>query len=310
MRLIKENKLFYYIKNFTAYYLPQFVFNPKDKKKIDDENNEEFVNRVNYYNKISEPFFLNEDGIRIKDFKLPKKMKTYFFDTYVHLKYYNSNLKFIPLFGDIVYVPKEPSFVKSRPIKGDNKNSILLKLNKSRHYRFVEDSLLFESKKDILIGRSKVLDSKPHRGMFLNMYFDHSMCDIGKINKTGINDEWFKPKISIEDHLKYKFILCLEGNDVATNLKWVMSSNSLAVMPMPKYETWFMEGRLIPDYHFVCIKEDYSDLETKLMYYINNPDKSIEIIKNANKHVNLFKNRAKEKEISFGVLNKYFEYTR
>ena len=40
---------------------------------------------------------------------------------------------------------------------------------------------------------------------------------------------------------KHKFILCIEGNDVASNLKWVMSSNSVAVMPKPKFESWFME---------------------------------------------------------------------
>ena len=40
-------------------------------------------------------------------------------------------------------------------------------------------------------------------------------------------------KVSIDYHLKHKFILCIEGNDVASNLKWVMSSNSVAVMPKP-----------------------------------------------------------------------------
>ena len=40
-----------------------------------------------------------------------------------------------------------------------------------------------------------------------------------------------------------------------------MSSNSVAVMPKPKYESWFMEGKLIPDYHYVLIKDDYSDFE-------------------------------------------------
>ena len=49
-----------------------------------------------------------------------------------------------------------------------------------------------------------------------------------------------------------------------------MSSNSLAVMPKPKFESWFMEGLLIPDHHFVEIKRDYSDLEEKLNYYIDN----------------------------------------
>ena len=41
------------------------------------------------------------------------------------------------------------------------------------------------------------------------------------------------PKKTIREHLDYKFIMALEGNDVASNLKWVMSSNSIAVMTRP-----------------------------------------------------------------------------
>ena len=32
----------------------------------------------------------------------------------------------------------------------------------------------------------------------------------------------------------------------------------VAVMPKPKYESWFMEGKLIPNYHYILIKDDYS----------------------------------------------------
>ena len=62
--------------------------------------------------------------------------------------------------------------------------------------------------------------------------------------------------------------MALEGIDVASNLKWVMSSNSIAVMPRPTCETWFMEGTLIPDYHYIEIKPDFSDLEERLNQYI------------------------------------------
>src|SRR3712207_8514316 len=40
-------------------------------------------------------------------------------------------------------------------------------------------------------------------------------------------------------------------------------------MPRPRYETWFMEGRLRADYHYIEIADDYSDLEAKLKYYID-----------------------------------------
>ena len=113
-------------------------------------------------------------------------------------------------------------------------------------------------------------------------------------------------KVSLDYHLKHKFILCIEGNDVASNLKWVMSSNSVAVMPKPKFESWFMENMLIPDYHYIQIKDDYSDLEEKLKFYIKNTEKLQQISINANNYVNQFRDYNDEKLISLLVMEKFF----
>ena len=115
--------------------------------------------------------------------------------------------------------------------------------------------------------------------------------------------------MTIADHLKYKFILALEGNDVASNLKWVMSSNSVAVMPRPTCETWFMEGTLIPNYHYIEIKPDFSDLEERLNHYIQHPNEAESIIKHAHEYVNQFKDKKREDIISLLVLDKYFRMT-
>ena len=141
----------------------------------------------------------------------------------------------------------------------------------------------------------------------MKKYFGHPNCICGDISgHESIPKEWFVKKISIKKHLTHKFVLALEGNDVATNLKWIMSSNSLAVMPKPKYETWFMEGRLIPDFHYVEIKDDYSNLIERMNYYIENPTKAERIIKNANEYISQFKNKKREKIIALMVLRKYF----
>jgi spore maturation protein CgeB len=86
-----------------------------------------------------------------------------------------------------------------------------------------------------------------------------------------------------------------------------MSSNSVAVMPKPKYESWFMEGKLVPDYHYILIKDDYSDLEEKLNYYLNNTDKLKRIANNANQYIKQFTDRNKEKLISLLVMEKFFK---
>ena len=111
----------------------------------------------------------------------------------------------------------------------------------------------------------------------------------------------------INEQLQYKFILSIEGNDVASNLKWVMSSNSLSFMTKPKYETWFMEGTLIPNHHYVLLKDDYSDLEEKVAYYSEHMDEALEIIANAQAHVAQFQDAKLEDRLSLLVLQKYFE---
>src|SRR5690606_35312651 len=104
-------------------------------------------------------------------------------------------------------------------------------------------------------------------------------------------------------------ILALEGNDVATNLKWIMSFNSIAVMHMPKFETWVMDGRLIPDYHVICIKGGYPDLNDKLTYYVQNTAEALKIVRNAHQYIDQFKDQKRENSIALQVLQKYFKMT-
>lgn len=69
----------------------------------------------------------------------------------------------------------------------------------------------------------------------------------------------------------------IEGNDVASNIKWVMSSNSLVIMPRVKFETWFMEGELKPNVHYAEIKDNYENLEELLEFFIKHPNDAKEI---------------------------------
>ena len=85
-----------------------------------------------------------------------------------------------------------------------------------------------------------------------------------------------------------------------------MASNSIAFMTKPKFEGWFMQGRLIPNYHYVLLKDDYSDLEEKIEYYSSNEEEALEINHNAKKHVVQFFDKRTELITSLLVLEKYF----
>ena len=306
----KNNKVLYYGKNFVRQLIPGVLYRSGREKKLSGIRDYDFNylrNRINYYNKLEGKTELSESVKPLLNFTIDRRNKTYFFDCYEYTRYFPNDLRAAFEFGDVTYVPQEPAIVKSRPVNGNNANSVLLNLDKVRHFTFTDDKKDFRKKKNMLVSRNYV--TQPHRLNFIEMYFNHPMCDIGKINNNGEHNEYLKEILTIDEHLDYKFILCLEGNDVASNLKWVMSSQSLAVMPLPRYETWFMEATLIPDYHYVLIRDDYSDLEERMEYYINHKDKALEIINNAHDYISQFRIKRREDLISLLVLEKYFFMT-
>lgn len=318
----KNPKLPYYILNYFRFYmLPDAVMRLALKQQLQKaalRNDFDYImQRVDYYNKLNAPTPLGDSVPDIVTFKRKWKKNVYFFDTVEIVRYFAPKLKFIPLFGDITYTPKHPSIVKSRPILGNNTNSVILKLDKIRHFIYVVDNIPFAQKLNKAIFRGKVLgaggagETKECRSLFFDKFDNNPRFDLGEVMCRGeaYKPNLVKPKITVYDHLKYQFVMALEGNDVASNLKWVMSSNSLAVMPKPTYETWFMEGQLIPAYHYVEVAPDYSDVEEKLNYYHNHPDKAQAIIRNANAYVSQFKDKRRELIISLLVMDRYFKLT-
>ena len=310
----KNPKWKYYAINGIRAAVPACFYRKQLKKLLAetvarDDYSEHIKPRVDYYNKLMENTPLGE-APPLSALKLTKKGSVYFYDSYEHTSYFNPRLRCNFLFGDIIHVPEFPSIVKSRPLGCDNKNSVVLKLVKIRHFIFVNDKIPFREKQNKAIFMGKI-GGKGNRVRFMELFFGHPLCDAADVSRKSadIPPEWQAPKKTIADHLKYKFILALEGNDVASNLKWVMSSNSVAVMPRPTCETWFMEGMLIPNYHYIEIAADFSNLKERLTHYIEHPEEAEQIIANANRYVEQFKDKRREKLISLLVLNNYFKQT-
>jgi len=65
---------------------------------------------------------------------------------------------------------------------------------------------------------------------------------------------------------------------------------------------------LIPNYHYVLLKDDYSDLEEKVRYYSENIEEANSIIKNAQEYLSQFKDDKREDLISLLVVEKYFKF--
>jgi len=287
-------------------------------ESIINRNDYQYVlHRINYYNKISQPFEITDTAIRKSQFKLKstinsfsphrhiKVNSTYFFDSVSLLDYFSTDIYFDYVFGDVTTVPPSPAFVKSRPISGNNQNSVVLKLDALRHFNFIKDETNFTEKISCALFRGPCY--QPHRQRFVEKCHALPQTNIGDIRKCVRGEKSYKSPMSLQEHLRYKYIISVEGNDVATNLKWIMSSNSLCFMTKPKYETWFMEGSLIPDHHYVLLKDDYSDLNEKIAYYDQHVEEALAIIDNAHDWVDQFRDKSRELLIGLLVMIKYFE---
>lgn len=309
------NKALFYVKNFTAYAVPRSVFRAYLNWRKNDLSADELAvveSRARYYVRLPQGARVSGKCIKLGDYKYPfgqkHKMTAYFFDLYAMVRFFNPEYEMSYTFGDVNREEESPTITKSRPVTAGPTMNAIAKLNKERHFKFVHDSMAFADKKNMLVMRNFVM-GQPHRTRFLEMYHDHPLCDAGQTNPSDEHPGYRKDFMPIAKQLEYKFVCCLEGNDVATNLKWVMSSNSIAVMPKPRMETWYMEGRLEGGVHYIEIRDDYTDLEEKLRYYMQHPDEAQKIIDNAHRWVEQFKNRKIEFHTRLRAMEEYFRQT-
>lgn len=314
----KNSKIAYYIRQASRCAVPKSVLHRHlDKILVEGDRKyrtSDVRSRIEYYNRLADGTQIGAGATRLGDFALRGNSSTYFFDSYEFTRWFDDDLLWHYLFGDITHIPEYPSILKSRPIAGDNANSVLLNLDKCRHFVFLKDRIPFEKKADMAIFRGSVKDNE-NRIRFIEKFDGSPRVDASNTISGGgghsVSSDSGKmaPRISLYDHLKFKYIMALEGNDVASNLKWIMSSSSIAVTPRMRYETWYMEGRLIPDVHYIEIKPDFSDLEERMDYYSSHPKLAREIIGNANEYTRQFLDPELERYISLSVLRRYFEAT-
>lgn len=311
----KNSKLAYYLDSYWAMAMPAQWLRRRRGRLIEAAARRDdyglIRERVDYCCRLEVPCALGERGTPIGEQRVLHP-KVYYLDSLRYARYFDPRLRWHLEVGDVNYIPDLPSIVKSRPVEGDRSRATLLNLDRVRHFVFLSDRRPWREKRSCAIFRGAIGQMegracKENRYCFMERFFGHPRVDAGEVMEGGryVRQEWACRKMSLYEHLDYKFILALEGNDVASNLKWVMSSNSLAVMPRPRFETWFMEGRLRPGYHYVEIADDFADLEEKMDYYIGHPEEAEAIVRHAHEWVNQFRDGERERLVSLLVLEKY-----
>ena len=247
----------------------------------------------------------------------------YYDDLYTYLRNYwkktgNDDVQYIFWFGDDTSFKDLPCFIKAKTIENDD-CSVLLKLNTTRHIAMVdeviEDDIPYHLKSNKLVWRGT--STGPRNPLYnkriniVDKFYDSNNPDIDikfsyLCQSIQANPGQVDRIMSLKELLEHKFLISIEGNDVASNLKWILLSNSVCLMPEPTACSWFMEDMLIPFFHYVPLEDDFSDLEQKYDWCLNNLDECEAISQNATKYMENFLDDDNEEYITTRIINTYF----
>ena len=302
------------IEDRIKFYMGKY-YNKQYKIKIKSE----FIRNRNEF-KMLEPMYINLKYL-LESFKKCKSndARKAYIKPFVDLiksmdNKYQDNF-FLYLWGDIAHDPEINCIIcKTRPLNNDS--VIIQKLEIDRHWIYLskikQSDINYKDKINKCIWRGGTTGYRRRRGSRYTLvpkFFNSKFADVGfsEVIQDKQNYEVFlKNKVSIQDQLKFKFIISCEGNDVASGLKWQLYSNSVVLMTKPTTESWAMERFLKPFVHYVPLSDDYSDLEEKYNWCLKNENKCIEISKNATNYIEQFLDEDKELTIRKGIMERYF----
>ncbi len=166
-------------------------------------------------------------------------------------------------------------------------------LNKHRHYSDLESyrdivkqgkEVPWSNKLPKIFWRGSTTYNKDtdisrldYLAQWINYDDNHTDIAFSKVVQMGtgfrreyVRSQYSRKKQSLFEMNRYKYLLSVEGNDVATGLKWMLYSNSVVFMSRPTVATWAMEDLLVPFVHYIPLSNDYSNL--------------LEMVKWANEH--------------------------
>lgn len=173
-----------------------------------------------------------------------------------------------------------------------NLESIIWKMGAWRHYKEIELlptlDVPWENKRNTAVFRGVTsgyfnTSISPHERCFQNLrcrlVLDHH-------NSTKVDARFSRVlpdtvpteienfsivsrNLARDELLKYKMLVFIEGNDVASGLKWGLYSNSVVMIPKPTVSSWAMEELLEPYVHYIPLKDDLSDMDTQIEWILS-----------------------------------------
>jgi hypothetical protein len=166
--------------------------------------------------------------------------------------------------GDIFRAATIPAFARARPCRSPGLG-VLVNLHEPRHFGALETvdrhDIPWREKEERIVWRGATTgEFRTARGRrdFTPRFYVHQVnarvddprIDVGYseiARRARIPahllprlERNIKPRLAVAEQLRAKYVLSLEGNDVASGLNWQLYSNSLVVMPQPTMCSWAM----------------------------------------------------------------------
>lgn len=138
-----------------------------------------------------------------------------------------------------------------------------------------------EDRRWVWVRRNKWEKASFPRSLLRKHYFD-----IGLVDKLHQCDEadgtcarmraelHFKPKVPRGSESSYKYLLDVDGNGWSSRFRRLLSSGSV-VLKSTVYPEWNTDW-LVPFYHYVPVRNDYSDLTEVMAFFTGTPGTSEE----------------------------------
>ena len=270
----------------------------------------------------------NLNLINLEEFIKGKKYKHFEYFEYIKclLKKNNIDKYILFLAGDYNNnINKLPLLCKTRR---ENNNNIIINFTRFRHMNLVDylvkfPDIPFNLKKNIVIWRGSTtgnIKNTANRFLIVEKFYNYNINKINigfssnkiinnkeqvGITKKNIKKKFVKEALTINQLLQNKFLVSVEGNELSSGLKWMLYSNSVVLMAKPRNFSWIMEDKLIPNKHYILLKDDFSDLEEKYKWCKQNLKKCNKISINATEYMKQFLDINKEKELENMVIKRY-----
>lgn len=216
------------------------------------------------------------------------------------------SFKFPIYYGEVRETDNLPIIRKSRKIS--DHHSILFDLRSLRYntpcLTVAKNDVSWQKKKNDVVWRGATT-GQITRESFVKNYFGKYNIGFSSIKQKPHLSSFTRSKVSIAEQLQYKYIVSLQGNDLASNVRWVLMSNSVPIMHKPAWTSWTMEDNLVPKVHYLELNEDLSNLEELIQWANENEEACQEIAENGKLYVSQFLDRKYDDQIRMMLLEAY-----